>query len=69
MTSRENLSYAFAESDSYATKTHFLRSQTTANHTKYFSYMLSDKLQRFLNEINSENNKFKVISYMLSDEV
>ena len=37
MTCREKLSYAFAESDSYmyAIKTHFLRSKTTANDTKY----------------------------------
>ena len=35
MTSREKLSYAFAEFDSYATKNDFLRSQTTANDIKY----------------------------------
>ena len=35
MTSREELSYAYAESDSFSIKTRILRLQTTANDTKY----------------------------------
>ena len=31
----QKMSYACAESDSYTIKSHFLRSQTTANDTKY----------------------------------
>ena len=42
MTSHEKVSYAFAESDSYSTKTHFLRSQTTAN---IYSYIIKGLLQ------------------------
>ena len=35
----------------------------------YLSSMLSDELQRFLNEINSEHNKVIVITFITSDDI
>ena len=44
MTSCEKLSYALAKSDFNAKITHFLRSQTIANDTKYYSYIIKGLL-------------------------